>query len=79
MSKYPKLDDPSWLRVELAVGTTVAEIARQVGAQRRVVVAALRRHEIEVPPRRMPRLDRAADAGLGDLDDDTHVGRTVGR
>ena len=59
-SKYPQLNDPSWLRVELAVGMTVAEICRKVGAQRPVVVAALRRHEIEVPPRRMPRLERAA-------------------
>ena len=57
-SKYPQLNDPSQLRIDLALGRTVGDIARDAGCARRVVVAALRRHGITVPPRRMPRLER---------------------
>ena len=56
-SKYPELNDPAWLRVELARGQTVAAIARTVGCAGHVVVAALRRH------RPGPRPDRFIGSG----------------
>lgn len=57
-SKYPLLNDPAQLRIGLALGRTVTDIAREAGCARRVVVAALRRHEITVPARGTPPLQR---------------------
>lgn len=59
-SKYPLLNDAVELRIGLALGRTVSELARDVGCARRVLVAALRRHGIVVPPRSMSRLDRVS-------------------
>ena len=42
---------PPCLRIQPALGRTVADIIREVGADRRVVVAALRRHNVTVTPR----------------------------
>jgi hypothetical protein len=57
-SKYPLLNDPAQLRISLALGRTVADIAREAGCARRVAVAALRRHEITVPARDLPPIER---------------------
>lgn len=57
-SKYPLLNDPSRLRIDLALGRTVTELAGEAGCARRVLVAALRRHGITVPRRGMPPIER---------------------
>jgi transposase-like protein len=60
LSKYPQLNDPSWLRVQLAVGCSVRAIARQIGCDDGIVSTWVRRHGIAPPPANMRRLDRIA-------------------
>jgi hypothetical protein len=57
-SSRAELNDPGWLRVELALGATVASIARQVRLDRRAVRAALRRHGVAVPAAGLTRWER---------------------
>jgi uncharacterized protein YjcR len=54
-SAYAQLNDPAWLRIELALGATIHEIASRLGCDRSAVRAALRRHRITLPAARMTR------------------------
>lgn len=49
--RYARLRDASWLRVQLAVGRSQADIARQLGADPTTVCEAIARHGIKPPPR----------------------------
>jgi hypothetical protein len=60
LSQYPQLNDPSWLRVQLAVGHSLRAIARTVGCDDGIVSTWVRRHGIALPPADMPRLNRIA-------------------
>jgi hypothetical protein len=58
-SAYDELNDPTWLRVELAVGGSLYSVSKQLGCDRSAVRAALRRHSIEMPPEALSPLERA--------------------
>ena len=45
--KYPQLGDADWLTARLAAGGTVRSIARELGADRHTVRAALGRHGLD--------------------------------
>jgi transposase-like protein len=60
LSQHPQLNDPSWLRVQLAVGCSMRAIARKIGCDDGIVSTWVRRHGIAPPPAEMPRLDRIA-------------------
>ena len=59
-SRFPPLNDASWLRIQLAVGRSAKAIAREVGTDAHNVRAAFRRHSITVPPQRLKPLERTA-------------------
>jgi hypothetical protein len=57
-SGYAELNDPAWLRVELALGATRYSIAKQLGCDRTAVPAAMRRHGVTAPPTGLSQLER---------------------
>jgi hypothetical protein len=60
LSQYPQLNDPSWLRVQLAVVHSLWAIARTIGCDDGIVSSWVRRHRIALPPADTSRLDRIA-------------------
>ena len=57
-SRYEQLNDPAWLRVQLALGRSMRSIATELGCDDGVVSTRVRRRGITPPPADMPRLDR---------------------
>jgi hypothetical protein len=57
-SSYDELNDPAWLRIELALRGSVNAIAAPLECDRSAVRAALRRHRITVPADGLTRWER---------------------